>query len=154
MSENSYFYSLLFNTTWEYFKAKLAKRAQTEVFEYAIPTVDKFSDSQELLASQLIKRMYSFCQSNNIKLIIVDIPRKKEGNNFESSIPPSLLNIVKNCSNACILSESILGVYTGVAEIHKPHGHNHISEFTHTILGVNIGKIINKFLNNQISTLN
>ena len=71
MSENSYFYSVMFNTTWLFFKSKLAKKAAEQVTEYAVPTKDKHSDYQTSLATALIKRMYKFCKENNIKLFII-----------------------------------------------------------------------------------
>ena len=37
LGENSYFYSLLFNKTWVFFKTRLSKRAYDRVIEYAIP---------------------------------------------------------------------------------------------------------------------
>ena len=36
LSEHSYFYSLMFNNTWEFFKTRLARRAAEQVNEYAI----------------------------------------------------------------------------------------------------------------------
>lgn len=140
LSENSYFYSLLFNKTWNYFKARLSRKASERVFEYAIPTQDKFSDYQTALTSALIKRMYDFCQKNNIKLIIVDIPKIAEENSIKTSFSDSLSQNIEKYSDGYILSESLKVDYSGVAEIHRPHGHRHISEFTHTLLGVAIAK--------------
>lgn len=141
-SENSYFYSLLFNNTWSFFKMRLSKRASDRVVEYAIPTQNKFSDYQLDLTSALLKRMYDFCQKNNIKLIIVDIPQIAEGNLFKTSFPESLSKNIEKYSDGYISSESLLADYSGVAEIHRPHGHRHISEFTHTLLGVSMAKKI------------
>ena len=142
LSENSYFYSLLFNNTWEYFKTKLAKKSSAKVVEYAIPTQDKFSDYQTDLTSALIQRMYKFCYKNNIKLIIIDIPTIAEKKQIKTSFSDSLYRNITNYSDGCIFSDSLLAEYIGVAEIHKPHGHLHISEFTHTLLGVAAAKKI------------
>ena len=142
LSENSYFYSLLFNNTWQFFKTRLSKNASDRVVEYAIPTQDNFTDSQEALTFALLKRMYAFCQENDIKLVILDIPRRTEENVVMDSISEPLSRAIRNYSDVYISSELALSDYIGVAEIHRPHGHKHISEFTHTILGVNAAKEI------------
>jgi lysophospholipase L1-like esterase len=142
LSENSYFYSLLFNNTWNYFKARLSKKASAKVMEYAIPTQDEFTDYQSSLTSALIKRMYNFCHKNNIKLIIMDIPKITAKNRFKTSFSVSLLQTIMNYSDGYVVSDSLLDDYAGVAEIFLPHGHRHISEFTHTLLGVSVAKKI------------
>lgn len=142
LSENSYFYSLLFNNTWNFFKTRFSRKASDRVVEYAIPTQDKFTDFQTALTSALLKRMFAFCQKNNIKLIILDIPRRTEKNMIKNSIPELLFKTMQNFNDAYIPSESLLSDYTGVAEIHRPHGHKHISEFTHILLGVSAAKEI------------
>jgi len=142
LSENSYFYSLLFNNTWKYFKDRLSKRASDRVVEYAIPTQKNFSDYQTALTYALIKRMYEFCQKHSIKLIIIDIPQIAGKNLNKTSFPDSLSQNIANYCDGYIFSESLLFDYSGVAEIHRPHGNRHISEFTHTLLGVAIAKKI------------
>ena len=142
LSENSYFYSLLFNNVWNYFKARLAKKATEKVIEYAIPTQDEFTDYQTALTSALIKRMYNFCHKNNIKLIILDIPKPVEENRFRTSFSASLFQTIIKYSDAYVVSDSLLDDYSGVAELFLPHGQGHISEFTHTLLGVAVAKKI------------
>jgi lysophospholipase L1-like esterase len=145
LSENSSFYSLLFNNVWNYFKLRLTKKAYNEVMEYAIPTQDDFSNYQTALTSALIKRMYNFCHQNNIKLIIIDIPVTK-GKGIRTSFSPSLFKTIINYSDGYVASDSLLADYAGVAELHVPHGHRHISEFTHTLLGVSVAKIIRSLI--------
>ena len=142
LSENSYFYSLLFNKTWQYFKEKLKKSASEKVFEYAIPTQDKFSDYQTALTSVLIKRMYDFCNKNDIKLIILDVPQRLEDDRIKSSITQSIADDISDHSDGYVSSATLLSDYIGVAEMHRPHGNMHISEFTHTLLGVSAAKQI------------
>lgn len=142
LSENSYFYSLLFNSVWNYLKARLTKKASNRIMEYANPTKDKFSDYHFALTTALIKRMYDFCHKNNIKLIIVDIPKRVGGKQIRSSFYGSLSQDIPKYSDGTIFSESLIADYVGVAEIHRPHGLRHISEFTHTLLGVTIAKKI------------
>jgi lysophospholipase L1-like esterase len=146
LSENSYFYSLLFNNIWNYYKARLSQKASNLVKEYAVPTQDVFSDYQTALTAELIKRMHDFCYKNNIKLIIIDIPRIAGENGIKSSFPSSLLPTIVNHSDAYIISDSLFGDYAGVAEFHVPHGHRHISEFTHTLLGVAVAKKIKSLI--------
>lgn len=146
LSENSYFYSLLFNNVWRYFKTRLAKTAYNKVMEYAIPSQDEFSDYQTALTSALIKRMYNFCHQNNIKLIIIDIPQITEGKRIRTSFSASLFQTIINYSDGYVASDSLLADYAGVAELHVPHGHRHISEFTHTLLGVSVAKIIRSLI--------
>ena len=142
LGENSYFYSLLFNNTWKYFKEKLSKNASDKLLEYAIPSQNNISDYQKELTSALIARMYKFCQNNNIKLIIIDIPKITDGKLIQPSVPESLIENIKNNSDGYISSKSLIAEFAGVAEIHRLHGHRHISEFTHTIFGVSIAKEI------------
>ena len=51
----------------------MANEATKQVTEYAVPTIDEYSDYQTLLTAELIKRMYKFCKENDIKLIVIDI---------------------------------------------------------------------------------
>jgi hypothetical protein len=146
MSENSYFYSLLFNNTWNYFQSRLASKASDRVKEYAVPTQKVFSEYQIALTDALIKRMYKFCQKNDIKLIIIDIPLVFEGNKFKSSFHPSLLKTVQSHSDGYILSDALLYDFDGVAELHVPHGQRHISEFTHSLLGISAAKKIKSLI--------
>ncbi len=142
LSENSYSYSLLFNSVWNYLKTRVAKKASNRIMEHAKPTKHRFSDYHFALTSALIKRMYGFCRKNNIKLIIVDIPRIADGKQIKSSFYGSLSQDIPKYSDATIFSDSLISDYAGVAEIHRPHGQRHISEFTHTLLGVSIAKKI------------
>jgi len=152
LSENSYFYSLLFNNTWKYFKLKLTEQlvkqeamekatdnktstAQTSGFEFAVPTSTTQSDYQTELAAALIERMQRFCTSKGIRFIVVDIPFMPSVYHFASSMPPPLRAKLDNAHIEYITSESLLQRYNGVAEMHVPHGYNHISEFTHMLIG-------------------
>ena len=142
LSENSYFYSLLFNNTWNFFKARLAKKASDKVTEYAIPTRDTFSDYQTSLTAALIERMYNFCRENDIKLIVLDVPKIYEKTGIKPSISESLWQSVAGYNDAYIDSTEVLADLNGVAELHVPHGHRHISELTHTLLGIAAAKEI------------
>jgi len=137
LGQNSYFYSILFNTVWDNFKKLLYKKEKYELItNYAIP-IGKITNYQISLAAKLLELMYTFCKSNDIKFIILDIPTFQG-----SSFPPSLYQIAKNSCDIFIDSTSVLNDYLDVAEIHVPHGQRHISEFTHILIGVIVAKSI------------
>lgn len=158
LSENSYFYSLLFNTVWDYFRARLIKArlaesaaqqagakggstaAGLEEFEYAVPTSATLTGHQLTLGAALIERMHRFCANRGIRFIVVDIPTRLALYRFGSSFPPLLLERLKAAGVEYVSSQSVVADFDGAAEMSVPHGHGHISEFTHTLIGIAIGK--------------
>ena len=138
LGENSYFYSILFNGVWEFFKTKLSNDAAAAVAEYAIPTVERNSNYEVELTAALLRRMYTFCRERDIKLIVLDLPRL----NGKSSFAPSILAEMPMQSDAYIDGSALMADYFGVADVHLPHGNRHISELTHAILGVAAAKRI------------
>jgi hypothetical protein len=153
LSENSYFYSLLFNNVWNYFKERLADRARDEApqphrdretaqagIEYAVANGEKLSLYEIELAAALLTRMHLFCKSRQFRFMVVDIPRKPARYRFASSFPPQLLAKLRQAGIEYIASESILSAYDAAAEFHLPHGHYHISEFTHAVIAAEIGR--------------
>lgn len=151
LSENSYFYSLLFNTTWEYFKKILAGTKLEEVTEYATAQQQTYSNYQINLASSLLERIYKICSENDIKLVIIDIPSQSKQGEIISSFPSSLLSSARHNSDAYVDSAALLSDYSKVGELHVPHGHRHISEFTHTIIGVAAAKKIRSLTEARIN---
>ncbi|MCR4303434.1 MAG: hypothetical protein NUV63_04285 [Gallionella sp.] len=155
LSENSYFYSLFFNSTWKYFKLKFAEQAAIESnansrtrtagtggFEFAVSTIATYSNYQIDLAAALLKRMQRFCTGKGIRFIVVDIPMMPSLYHFTSSMPPALRTKLDMAQIEYIASESFLQKFDGVAEMHVPHGYNHISEFTHTLIAEELGRRI------------
>ena len=153
LSENSYFYSMLFNTVWNYFKARLGEAATQQVdtkgrpaakgqdqFEYAVPTGTSLSEYQITLAAALIERLHRFCEDRGIRLVVVDIPNRLGPYRFNSSLPVPLVERLKAARIEFMGSESLLAGLDGAAEMHVPHGHNHISELAHTLIGIGIGQ--------------
>jgi lysophospholipase L1-like esterase len=141
LSENSYFYSLLFNGVWEYFKGLAAKAAKQAVAnEYAVATADGVSKGEIDLAAALFERMQRFCADRSIRLIVVDIPSRAGPQRFAASIPPALLERLNQAGMEVIPSRALLEHYQGVAEMHVPRGQQHISELTHALIGVEIAK--------------
>lgn len=138
LGENSYFYSVLFNATWQFFKAKLAEDAAEATIEYAIPTSDEHSDYEIELAAALLGRLHRFCNERDIRLVILDIPQVTG----DSSFPHVLKARIDQLSDAYVDSSALLAEYQGVAELHLPHGSQHISEFSHVTLGVDAARQI------------
>src|SRR6185295_7952248 len=95
---------------------------------------------QVALAAALIERMHRFCADRHIRFIVIDIPRTLGPHRFVSSLPPVLREKLAAAQVEYISSESLLRNFDGVAEFHAPHGHHHISELTHMLAGIEIGR--------------
>lgn len=93
-----------------------------------------------MLAARLIERMHRFCSDRGIRLMVVDIPRRTGVHDYSSSIPPALRMRLESAGIEMLESDSLLSRFRGIAEFHKPHGHQHISEFTHVLIGTEIGR--------------
>ena len=135
LSENSYLYSMAFNGAWTYFKTALAARSGAE-FEYAVATKARHSEAEVALAVALIERMREFCEKNAMRLIVVDIPRPA-GRGAAPSLAPEAVRGIE-----LVASGELLREVDGAAELHVGHGHNHISELTHALIGVELGRRI------------
>lgn len=135
LSENSYFYSLLFNSIWYHFKTKLAQEA-----EYSVPTSTTSSGYQIALTAALIERMQRFCTDRGIRFIFVDIPYRSGRYRYTSAVPPELFERLTAAHVEYIGSQPLLQKFDGVAEMHAPHGDHHITEYTHTLIGTEIGQ--------------
>ncbi|MGD9874788.1 MAG: SGNH/GDSL hydrolase family protein [Kiritimatiellia bacterium] len=147
LSQNSYAYSHLFNTVWEYKKSLLLKEAEyAAATEFAAAQKDedaRLTGKKQQLTEALLERMHSFCESNNVVLVVLDIPQPgKEDQDFLPSIPEKMVQSFKEHSDALILSPEILGDYDGLLDFFVPHGQRHISEATHMLLGAAAAKSI------------
>jgi len=144
LGQHSYLYHQFFNEVWMYFKKQFVQKSEERASERTPPTDSKFSDYKIALLDALVNRLYEFCQQNNIKLIVLDIPQPDNERGGQWIIPtvPALLgeSIAEN-SDAYFSSEALLADYTGVAQMHVLEN-RHISEFTHSILGVAAAKKI------------
>lgn len=149
LSENSYFYSLLFNRVWDFFKVRLAESEARQGAspiatdggrEYAVPTRATFSPYQVALAAALIERMHKFSTDREIRFILVDIPISTGRYRYASSLSPELLKRLEAARVEYVSSVPLLQAFNGVAELHAPHGHHHISELTHALIGAEIGR--------------
>lgn len=107
ISQNSHFYSYSFNTAWNWFRRQFVKKAANRTAEYIVPTENDFSAYKIALTSELIKRMYAFCQKHDIKLIIIDIPTSDGFNELQPAVSPELqpLRENQNCEETKIKKE-------------------------------------------------
>ena len=134
LSENSYFYSVAFNTVWERSKDLLAAHAKEQAADYAVATRAKSKYDVDLAAA-LVERMHAFCARRNIRLIVVDIPQAGAPYRIEKSIAFKTDADVVDATR-------LLAPYAGAVEAHLAHGHKHISEFTHALIGAELGRRI------------
>lgn len=152
LSENSYFYSMLFNKAWIFAKWQLSRNTAktfskepgeqpTEIggFEYTIP--QRVTPFQINLAFALVDRMQKFCAANGIRLIVVDIPAyASEPYRAVPSLTQAMLERLHGLGVEVVPSHSLFAPYDGATEIHVPHGERHMSEFAHTIIGVEVAR--------------
>ena len=146
LSENSYAYSVLFNGVWVHFKNAMQARASSAApadapeLEYAVATKTGYSPYEIGLAAALIERMRAFCQSRGIRFIVAEIPQTTDDRfHFVDSLPPGMLKQVE-----VVPSRGLLADFDGAVQVHLPSGHRHISELTHALIGVELGKRILK----------
>lgn len=140
LSQRSYLFSVFFNALWETSKKQLYKNRSQEVStEYAIP-MSNIDNYQVVLERMLIERMYNFCKEKRYLFIILNIPVVKKqligGASLLSDIPCDLF----------MDGDSLLSDYTHLIDVHVPHGHRHISEITHMLLGKSLATSIVKRL--------
>lgn len=148
LGENSYFYSALFNAAWMFAKNALAEDAAGQVAEYAVASGDPVSDYQMELTTALLERLHKFCQERGIPLVIIDIPQYST-DSIVSSLDDKTLTRIEEYSDRFVSSTELLAPYGGVAEIHRPRGQVHISEFTHAVLGVEAAREIDRIISSD-----
>lgn len=147
LGEHSYLYSLAFNTTWSFFKTRLAEQARertdsaavSDNVQYALPT-RAHTAAEVALAVALLERMHEFCASRGIRLIVVDIPSWVDGFRTSPSLPPAMLPALDSAGIEYVDSRTLIGDHEGGPYLHVPHGYHHISEFTHGLIGTEIAR--------------
>jgi len=154
LGENSYFYSMLFNATWEFYKTILERSSRDAIpTEYTIATTDSHSDYELELAAALIEELYKVTTEADAKLIILDIPRKADKHSFKSSILPPVDKAIAHNSHHFI-SSSILAPFDGVGPLHVASGGRHIASFSHTLFGTAAASWIQSQEQKEISAAN
>jgi hypothetical protein len=155
LSENSHLYSAAMNTAW-----MLAKRAAAAVatedlqVEYAVPS-EELTDYKSELAARLLERIHAVAREAGARLIVVDIPvRRKWADDLDdrdaegatepvtSSVPEPLRSEFRLNSDLFIPSDEVLRDFHGILPLHRPHGHAHITEVTHALLGIAVARQI------------
>jgi hypothetical protein len=144
LSENSYFYSFAMNTVWEAAKgARLGYAEAARETEFTVPTsIDQYKVD---LTLALLHRLYAFCKSHGVMLIILDIPGRSEPE-FLPAVPADLQGRFREYSDALILSGDIFARYIGLTELHGLHGTGHPNAFSHLVLGIAVGQTIRTLL--------
>lgn len=152
LSENSYLYSFAFNQIWMQAKLRLSVSAAHAAggeaagapagFEYALATTAEHSAQEVELAMALIERMQRYCRSHGARLVVVDIPRVAGPYRAAESIPAAAAKRLAEEGIELLGSRALLSEADGAAEMHLPAGHRHISEFTHTMIGLELGRRI------------
>ena len=156
LGENSYFYSLLFNNVWVSMKSALHSRAVREAaargapavedgeLEFAVATKDEHPPYAVALTLSLVERMQRFCSERGMRLLVVDIPRVGGPGPYRmrESLPPPALKRLGEAQAEVIGSRAVLSEVDGAAEMHLPAGHRHISELTHALIAVELGRRI------------
>jgi len=144
MSENSYFYSQLFNSAWVFYKIRLGMQATGkkagDLAGFALPA-DLTPSAQEIaLAASLVVRMKGFCDAHGMALIVADIPVYLERFRFKTSLAPEMRARLEAAGVELVDSEPLLQPYAGAVDIHVPNGYHHISEFTHAMIGAELAR--------------
>lgn len=148
LSENSYLYSLTLNTVWNWSKRLLLTRAEARLqTEFSIRTEEITEYNRDLMV-RLLERLYAFCREHGIRLIILDVPRRRRlrGPMVESSVPPNLIPAFRANSDIFLPAETVFAKFRREADIHMPNGQNHISEYGHRELGLAAGRAILRVL--------
>jgi hypothetical protein len=144
LSENSYFYSFAMNTVWEAAKgARLGSYEAARETEFTAPT--SINEYKVDLTLALLQRLYAFCKSHDVMLIILDVPvRSKPA--FLPSVPTDLQSAFRESSDVLILSEEIFKPYIGLTSLHGLDGTGHPNAFSNVILGTAVGQKIRTML--------
>jgi GDSL-like Lipase/Acylhydrolase family len=129
LSQNSYLFSLLLNTVWDYAKQALTIITREELTtEYAI-RVSSVVEHEKALSLALLQRMKAVTNAAQIPLIIVEIPYWAPPG-WRPSIPKDMIDAIsKTCDVFLPASSYLAGVPEG--DVHVLHGHHHITELTH-----------------------
>lgn len=145
LSENSYFYSRVFNDVWVLFKMQLARaragsRSEAADVAYAVPKDDPQSTADIELAAALLARMKAACDRAGARLVVVDIPSRVERFRPGSSMPPALRAKLDAAGIEYLPADQLFAPWVGSVELHVPHGWHHVNEFTHGIIGGELGR--------------
>lgn len=149
LGENSYLYTYAFNAVWEGVKEMrykdLDEKKANALTEFVLEDRKEFSNYENALMRKLISRMYNYCKSNEIPLIIFDIPTLY----FSSSIPPDLTETFKNNSDTLFHVPDLMEDFSKLDKVHVRHGHRHMSEETHNLFAHKISEYVREYLDSS-----
>ena len=132
LSQNSYLFSYLVNAVWLAAKQILTASAKQQLEnEYAIRTTEVDTYQQELVAA-LLARMKSTAQAIGARFIVIEIPAADltEEHVWLPSFPHDFSPVLSANSDVFVPASSYLAEAPR-GSVHVPHGHRHISEWTH-----------------------
>ena len=144
LSEHSYLYSLAFNSGWTWFKRADVRRARDQRGDEYTKAMGAPTDDEVRLMAALLTRMSRFCRTRGILFVVIDIPAWVDSGAgaVTSSIPPSLLEVVRRDADVLVLSHELFNSSQRIAGLHVEHGGHHLSEFSHRQLGVRVAQAI------------
>ena len=144
LSEHSYLYSLAFNTVWEWFKRASIGRARSELANEYVAAFEATRPAEISLMSALLSRMSRFCRARGILFVVLDLPVPADSSTggFTTSLPPTFVGDVRRVADVLLLSQEILDSSRGEVDIHVPHGHHHMSEYSHRMFGIRSAEAI------------
>ena len=93
----------------------------------------------------LVARMHEVCKANGIRLVVMDLPKLVAPRQFKSSVPDEMVPFLRKHADTYLASQDILGEYNNVANFNVPHGHRHISAFTHAVYAAALGRTVMDF---------
>lgn len=146
LSENSYLYSFVFNSIWDWVKSARIEKAKNEAQEadstasYAVATRRQRTQREILLTTKLLERFFDSADHHGIPVLFVDIPQ----DNMENSLDESMRSFVASRVYGFIDTKTLIDPYKLSTNTHAPHGHKHISEFTHRMIGLELVKYVTK----------
>jgi hypothetical protein len=142
LSEGSYLYSYFFNTVWDFAKQRKLQKAKAQVEnssrELAVPSRSTKTEEEIRLTDLLLERMARFCKEKGILFFICDIPTVDLENSLDGSIKQRMIS-----AGAVVVEGSALVASLGnQAKMHVTHGHRHLSEAGHELVGIGLADAI------------
>lgn len=143
LSENSYLYSKMFNTVWNFFKIRAVQKSRAASgVEYAVQT-EAHSAVEIDLTNALIHRLGAYLDEKNIPLIILDLPapilESEDQSEFQPSITPEFSDAAREAADLFLSSPSTLDGFRGLTAFHVAHGQRHMTPFSHLMFGEQAG---------------
>lgn len=140
-SENSYLYSLAFNTVWELVKSRAARTSRSEE---AVRT-GAVTNDEMALASALLQRLAAFAHAKGAKVILADVPEVAADREPRSSLSPEFRARVAASFDKTLWQEAWLAGRLQGQSAHLPNGHRHINADSHRRLAEGLADVIDRW---------